>query len=157
MLSNNLKKAKVFVLFPDGVGLRNFAFTKFKEIGEQQGFDITYWNNTIFSLEKELGYPELKIESSKIHPKTPVLSHARKRVELEISRKRTKDNVYPTYRFPLKWNSLKNVIKSSFVKLHESFKSTPQGWQQLMDKMNAAERSTAVSYTHLTLPTICSV
>ncbi|MEP4757458.1 MAG: UDP-glycosyltransferase, partial [Nonlabens ulvanivorans] len=78
----NSKKSKIFILFPDGVGLRNFAFTQFKEIGEQQGFDITYWNNTVFSLEKELGYPELKIESTRIHPKTPVINHARKRVEL---------------------------------------------------------------------------
>jgi hypothetical protein len=25
---------KIFCFFPDGVGLRNFAFTQFKEIGE---------------------------------------------------------------------------------------------------------------------------
>ena len=135
-------KSKVFILFPDGVGLRNFAFTQFKEIGERQGFDITYWNNTVFSLEKELGYPELKIESTRIHPKTPVINHARKRVELSLSRKRTNDTVYPTYRFPLKWNSLKNIAKSSFVKFHETFSATPKGWQGLMDQMNAAERST---------------
>jgi hypothetical protein len=133
---------KVFILFPDGVGLRNFAFTHFKEIGEQQGFDTTYWNNTIFSLQEELGYPELKIESTKIHPKTSVLNHARKRVELALSRKRTNDPVYDTYRFPLRWNSLKNTAKSVFVKFHETFSATPQGWQKLMDQINAAERST---------------
>lgn len=143
MSISNSKKSKVFILFPDGVGLRNFAFTQFKEIGEQQGFDITYWNNTIFSLKEELGYPELKIESTRIHPKTPVINHARKRVELSLSRKRTKDNVYPTYRFPLRWNSIKNIAKSSFVKFHETFSATPKGWQRLMDDMNAAERSTA--------------
>jgi hypothetical protein len=133
---------KVFILFPDGVGLRNFAFTHFKEIGEQQGFDITYWNNTIFSLQEELGYPELKIESTKIHPKTTVLSHARKRVELALSRKRTNDKVYATYRFPLRWNNLKNILKSAFVTFHETFSATPQGWQKLMDQINTAERST---------------
>jgi hypothetical protein len=136
------KKPKIFVLLPDGVGLRNFAFTHFKEIGEQQGFDTTYWNNTIFSLQEELGYPELKIESTKIHPKTSVLNHARKRVELALSRKRTNDPVYDTYRFPLRWNSLKNTAKSVFVKFHETFSATPQGWQKLMDQMKAAERST---------------
>jgi hypothetical protein len=52
MSRTHSKKSKVFILFPDGVGLRNFAFTRFKEIGEQQGFDITYWNNTIFPLKK---------------------------------------------------------------------------------------------------------
>ncbi|WP_298952451.1 UDP-glycosyltransferase [uncultured Nonlabens sp.] len=143
MSDSKNNQPKVFILFPDGVGLRNFAFTHFKEIGEQQGFDITYWNNTVFDLKKELNYPELKITSTKIHPKTPVLNHARKRVELSLSRKRTKDHVYPTYRFPLKWNSLKNIVKSSFVSFYEKYRATPKGWQSLMNKMNAAERSTS--------------
>ncbi|MGJ8684503.1 MAG: UDP-glycosyltransferase [Nonlabens sp.] len=133
---------KVFILLPDGVGLRNFALTQFKEVGEQHGFNITYWNNTNFSIESELGYPELKINSTRIHPKTPVISHARKRVELAISHKRTQDEVYSTYRFPLKWNSLKNIAKSAFVKFHETYSASPKGWQRLMDQMNAAERST---------------
>ena len=143
-----IKKNKVFILFPDGVGLRNFAFTKFKEVGEAQGFDITYWNNTIFSLEKELGYKEVKIENTKIHPKTPTLSHARKRVELALSRKREKDNVYRTYRFPLQWDSIKKALKSAFVKYHETFSATPKGWQRIMNQMQAAERST-VRYKEL--------
>ena len=46
---------KVFIFLPDGVGLKSFALTNFKEIGEAQGFDVTYWNNTPFSIEKELG------------------------------------------------------------------------------------------------------
>jgi hypothetical protein len=142
MSDHKTSNPKVFILFPDGVGLRNFAFTHFKEIGEQQGFDTTYWNNTIFSLQEELGYPELKIESTKIHPKTTVLSHARKRVELALSRKRTNDKVYLTYRFPLRWNNLKNILKSAFVTFHETFSATPQGWQKLMDQINTAERST---------------
>lgn len=136
-------RKKVFILFPDGVGLRNFAFTGFKEIGEKLGFDITYWNNTIFPIEEDLGYQELKITSTKIHPKTSVLNHARKRVELALSQKRTHDKVYSTYRFPLKWNSPKHFLKSAFVIFHERFSATEKGWQQLMDNMNAAERSTA--------------
>jgi len=139
---SNSKPFKIFILFPDGVGLRNFAFTNFKEIGEQQGFDITYWNNTIFPLQEELGYPELKITSTNIHPKTTMLSHARKRVELALSRKRTNDKVYSTYRFPLQWNGIKKAVKSGFVKFHEVFRATPQGWQNLMDQMATAERST---------------
>ena len=142
MLEKNNKKQKVFILFPDGVGLRNFAFTKFKEIGEAQGFDITYWNNTIFSLEKELGYKEVVIKNTRINPKTPTLSHARKRVELALSRKRFNDPIYRTYRFPLPTNTLKNIAKSAFVKYHETFSASQKGWQRLMDKMKAAERST---------------
>ena len=45
---------KVFILLPDGIGLRNFAFTNFYKIGIESGFDITFWNNTPFNLT-ELG------------------------------------------------------------------------------------------------------
>ncbi|MEE2801818.1 MAG: UDP-glycosyltransferase [Bacteroidota bacterium] len=133
---------KVWILFPDGVGLRNFAFTNFKNIGDKLGYDITYWNNSVFDLEKEFGFAQINIPSTKIHPKTPVINHARKRVELALSRKRDNDNVYPTYRFPLKWNSLKNCVKNSFVKFHEIFSSTDSGWENLKNKMYEAERST---------------
>ncbi|PQJ14079.1 UDP-glycosyltransferase [Nonlabens tegetincola] len=133
---------KVWILFPDGVGLRNFAFTNFKNIGDKLGYDITYWNNSVFDLEKEFGFAQINIPSTKIHPKTPVINHARKRVELALSRKRDNDDVYPTYRFPLKWNNLKNCIKSSFVKFHEIFSSTDSGWENLINKMYEAERST---------------
>ena len=47
---------KILIFFPDGVGLRNFAFTQFKEIGKQRGNQIIYWNNTAFPLQEELGY-----------------------------------------------------------------------------------------------------
>jgi hypothetical protein len=133
---------KVFILFPDGVGLRNFAFTKFKEVGEARGFNITYWNNTIFSLKKELGYKELVIKDTRIHPRTATLNRARKRVELALSRKRFNDDVYPTYRFPLRYNSLKNIVKSTFVKYKEMYCANPKGWQAIMDKMQALERAT---------------
>jgi hypothetical protein len=40
---------KNICFFPDGVGLRNFAFTQFKEIGEARGNKIVYWNNNFTS------------------------------------------------------------------------------------------------------------
>lgn len=133
---------KIFILFPDGVGLRNFAFTNFKEEGERQGFAITYWNNTVFPLKKELGYPEVNIQSTRIHHKTALLNRARKRVELALSRKREQDNVYRTYRFPLQYNGLKNSIKSLYVRYHELFCATPKGLQKIKNRLKAAERAT---------------
>lgn len=133
---------KIFVLFPDGVGLRNFAFTNFKEVGEQQGFEVIYWNHSVFPLQEQLGYKEVVLQNTQIHPKTATLSRARKRVELALNRKRLKDPIYKTYRFPLRWKGLKNVMKSLFVSYHEQFSSTPKGWQNLMDAMHAAEKST---------------
>ena len=59
-------KKKVFVFLPDGVGLRNFAFTKFKEVGCLQNFEVVYWNKTDFDLT-EIGLTEIKVSKLKSH------------------------------------------------------------------------------------------
>lgn len=46
---------KIFILLPDGVGLRNFAFSNFYQLGIDEDFAITYWNATPFDL-KDLGF-----------------------------------------------------------------------------------------------------
>ncbi len=133
-------KKKVFVFFPDGVGLRNFAFTNFKTLGEQKGFDITYWNNTIFSLKDNLGFDEVKIENHQLHPLTPIYSRARKRCELNVSRDKFNDDVYPTYKFPFNYKGLKNIGKSLFTKLLISLYSSEKGVERIRKKINALER-----------------
>lgn len=133
---------KVFIFFPDGVGLRNFAFTNFKNVGEQQGFDMTYWNNTLFSIEKELGYPELKIEEQHTHKLTPLYLRARKRIELNISQKKFKDSVYPTYKFPLSFKGPVNILKSCFIKLLIGLNNSENGLERIRKKVDSLERST---------------
>ncbi|SEQ09645.1 hypothetical protein SAMN05421824_1156 [Hyunsoonleella jejuensis] len=133
-------KKKIFVFFPDGVGLRNFAFTDFKTIGEQKGFDITYWNNTIFSLKDNLGFDEVKIENHQLHPLTPIYSRARKRCELNVSRDKFNDDVYPTYKFPFNYKGLKNIGKSLFTKLLIGLYSSEKGVERIREKINALER-----------------
>lgn len=133
-------KKKVFVFFPDGVGLRNFAFTDFKTFGEKMGFDITYWNNTVFSLEDNLGFKEVKIENHQLHPLTPIYSRARKRCELNVSRDKFNDGVYPTYKFPFNYNSVKNTLKSLYTKLLIGMYSSEKGVEAIRKKINALER-----------------
>ncbi|WGD34870.1 UDP-glycosyltransferase [Olleya sp. YS] len=133
-------KKKVFVFFPDGVGLRNFAFTNFKAIGEQMGFDITYWNNTVFSLKDNLGFNEVKIENHQIHPLTPIYSRARKRAELNVSRDKFNDEVYPTYKFPFNYKGLKNTLKSLYTKLLIGLYSSEKGVEKIRQKINDLER-----------------
>ncbi|MDD7885178.1 UDP-glycosyltransferase [Flavivirga sp. 57AJ16] len=134
---------KVFVFFPDGVGLRNFAFTDFKTIGEKMGFDITYWNNTVFSLKEHLGFKEVKIEDQTSHPLLPIYSRARKRAELNVSRDKFNDDVYPTYKFPFNYRGLRNILKSSYVKCLIGLYSSEKGIVRLRGKINKLERSTS--------------
>ncbi|OBQ55389.1 CDP-glycerol glycerophosphotransferase family protein [Tamlana sp. s12] len=134
---------KVFIFFPDGVGLRNFAFTDFKEIGEQMGFDITYWNNTVFSLKDNLGFQEVKIEDHTAHPLLPFYSRARKRVELNISRDKFNDEVYPTYKFPFNYSGIKNSLKSLYTQVLIGLYNWDKGLVKLRHKINRLERSTS--------------
>ncbi len=133
-------KKKVFVFFPDGVGLRNFAFTDFKTIGEKMGFDITYWNNTVFSLEENLGFQELKIENHSIHSLTPIYSRVRKRIELSLSRDKFNDDVYPTYKFPLNYKGIKNCFKSVYTSVLIGLNTSEAGLKRIRKKINALER-----------------
>lgn len=135
----NLKK-RVFIFLPDGVGLRNFAFTKFKDIGESDGFEIQYWNNTSFTLNESLGYKEIKIENDNIHTLTPLYSRARKRIELNISHDKFDDNVYPTYKFPLSYRGIKNILKSSYISLLIRLNSSEKGLKRIRNKINKLER-----------------
>ncbi|WP_308992643.1 UDP-glycosyltransferase [Mariniflexile litorale] len=136
-------KKKIFVFFPDGVGLRNFAFTDFKQIGENMGYDIHYWNNTVFSLKDNLGFEEVRIENHQIHSLTPLYSRARKRIELNVSEKKFNDKVYPTYKFPFNNNGLKNKLKSIYTKLLIGLYNSEKGIERIRKKINDLERSTS--------------
>lgn len=134
-------KNKIFILLPDGVGLRNFAYSNFYEIGKEQEFDLVYWNNTPFDLTS-LGYNEIKIKNSKSHPLTDIYKNARKQIELNLFIKKTKDNVYDSYRFPFSYNTIKTALKSSFTKLLIGTHSSSCGLKLIRKKIQLGERKT---------------
>src|SRR5690554_4277165 len=106
---------KIFVLLPDGVGLRNFAYTNFYSLGKKMGFDITYWNNTPFDLTS-LGFQEIKIKNPTNFPLTDIYKNARKQIELDLFIKRYNDPTYNSYRFPFSSKSIKQKLKTFFTK-----------------------------------------
>ena len=134
---------KVFIFFPDGVGLRNFAFTDFKSIGENMGFDITYWNNTVFSLKDNLGFNEVIIEDQTAHKLLSIYSRARKRAELNVSQAKFNDPVYATYKFPFNYKSIKQIVISLSAKLLIGLYASEKGVMKLRQKINALERTTS--------------
>ena len=104
------------------------------------GFDITYWNNTVFSLKDNLGFKEVKIDNHQINPLTPIYSRARKRAELNVSRDKFNDDVYPTYKFPFNYKGLKNTFKSLYTKLLIGLYSSEKGVEKIRQKINNLER-----------------
>jgi hypothetical protein len=136
-----MKNKKIFILLPDGIGLRNFAFSNFLKIGKEKNFDITYWNNTPFDLT-QLGFNEIKIREAKINPLTDSYKNARKHIELNLSKKKEKDRVYDSYRFPFAYKKLKPALKNLATKLLIATHSSTQGLEKVRQKIIKLENST---------------
>ncbi len=130
----------MFILLPDGGGLRNFAFSSFKAIGDTLGYDIFYWNNSAFPIKKTLGFSEIKIENHSIHPLTPLYSRARKHIELNISKRKFNDSVYETYKFPLNFKGIKNKLKSIFILFLIRFYTSEKKLKMLRNRIENLER-----------------
>ena len=144
-LTTDLKTKKIFILLPDGVGLRNFAFTSFVEIGEKMGWNVVFWNQTPFNLT-ELGYKEIKLEG-KPRAYTDLLKRAKISAELDYFSKKFDDQVYQSYKFPSSNKSIKSKIKNAIVtQLTKTYRGE-KGLQKLREKLKASERK-SVFYKH---------
>lgn len=133
---------KIFILLPDGVGLKNFALTDFNDKGKKLGYEIVYWNNTVFDINKKLGYEEVKIIDHKTSVLTQILARAKKRIELNIFDKKFNETVYKTYKFPLRYNTFNSFVKSVCVKTLEFFLSNEKGNLWIRKKLKNSERLT---------------
>jgi hypothetical protein len=143
-----MQSKKVFILLPDGVGLRNFAFTNFHQLGTDKGFEITFWNATLFDLTK-LGFNEIKIVDPKIHPITDLLKSAQTQVELSRNIKRSSDNVYNSYRFPFSYKSIKLALKTLFVKGFIFWNNSESGLKRIRKAIAKNERKTKLYFDSL--------
>lgn len=136
-----MKEKKIFLLLLDGVGLRNFAYSKFIETGEKRKFDIIFWNKTVFPIES-LGFNEIKLDSVKLHPFTDILKNVKTRVSLNLFIKRTNDSIYESYKFDFRYDKLNIAIKSAVSKLLIGFLSNEKGLAILDRSINHFERKT---------------
>ena len=105
---------KLGVIISDGVGLRNFAFTDFYKIGENQNFDITFWNSTPFDLAS-MHFKEIHIQNGKVSPFIDLYKNALIQLELSQNIKRSNDTVYDSYRFPFSGTGLKPMLKKKIT------------------------------------------
>lgn len=110
---------KVFILIPDGVGIRNFAFGNFVQKAKDAGLDITYWNNSTFELST-LGLKEIKTPKPVHHALTDIIKRVKIENYMESFAEEFGDPAYLLYKFkdPLKF-SVKSWIKN---RIHRLFK-----------------------------------
>ena len=133
-----MKSKKIFILLPDGVGLRNFAFTSFVAIGEQTGWEVIFWNQTPFDLN-ELGYKEIKL-NGKPRAYTDLLKRAKISAELDYFEEKFEDKVYQSYKFPYSNRGIKSKVKNAILILLTKIYKGEIGLRKLRGKLKASER-----------------
>lgn len=143
-----MQDKKIFILLPDGVGLRNFSFTNFHKIGTQKGFDITFWNNTRFNLEA-LGFKQINFQKAKTHPMTDLLKNAQIQIELNLNIKRSKDHIYDHYRFPFSYANVKTALKSTYKNTLIFWNNSEKGLKRIRKRIVQSERKTKLYFDSL--------
>jgi hypothetical protein len=143
-----MRNNKLFILLPDGVGLRNFAFTNFHKNAKERGLDVVFWNNTPFDLTS-LAFKEIRIRHAKAHPITNLLKIAQTRIELALSIKKSKDLVYNSYKFPFSYKGLKNILKNLYINLLIFRYNSEKGLSTIREKIAQNERKTKFYFDSL--------
>ncbi|TDE53931.1 UDP-glycosyltransferase [Flavobacterium sp. GT3P67] len=134
-MSNN----KIFILLPDGVGLRNFAFTDFYKTGMAKGMDLVFWNTTLFDLEK-IGFEEIKLKQNRSSLLLEVLKNARKEIELNCNIRKSRDYVYDSYRFPFSYATFKSSTKSYIIRSIIQLFDSEKGLKIVRDLIKKTEQ-----------------
>ncbi len=136
-----MKKKKCLVLLPDGIGLRNFAYTSFSEIAKTSELEIEFWNFTPFDLNS-MGYTEKKGPKPQVHKLTDVYKNTRKHIELSLNIKRTKNPVYNSYKFPPKRNTINAFIKNAITSVETTLNKSQSGLTRVRSKIVNLEKRT---------------
>lgn len=143
-----MRNNKLFILLPDGVGLRNFAFTNFHKNAKERGQDIVFWNNTPFDLTA-LQYNEIRIQNAKAHPLTNILKIAQTRIELALSIKKSKDLVYNSYKFPFSYRDLRHIVTNVCVHGLILLYKSEKGLAKIRKEIAKNERKTKLYFDSL--------
>jgi hypothetical protein len=136
-----MSNRKIFILLPDGVGLRNFAFTDFYTKGKSTAVDLIFWNNTPFDLSK-MGYGEIKLQQKKASLFLEVLKNARNEIELNCNIRKSNDKVYDSYRFPFLYTNFKSATKRYIVQFLIQLFNSEKGLKRVRNLIKKTERKT---------------
>lgn len=121
-----MPKKKIFILIPDGVGLRNFAYTAVYSGLQERGHEVVFWHFTPFDIGA-MGYREIKIESAAAHLFTNVLKVMRIRFDLKLNTRRTKDDIYKCYYFKPSFRSIREGVRNLLIEIGVFLMSPDKG------------------------------
>ncbi|AUP78170.1 UDP-glycosyltransferase [Flavivirga eckloniae] len=136
-----MDKLKVLILLPDGISLKNFAYSNFYKKALKSGFEACFWNATPFELG-DLGFNEVKLPKPKLYKLTDVYKTARKHIELNIYRKKFSNTAFSTYKFPFNYSTPKKAFKSALCRALIFFNNSEKGLLKIRTKIIQFERKT---------------
>jgi len=137
-------KKKIFILLPDGVGLRNFAYTSFYQKLSNK-FEVVFWNNTNFPLKDKLGIEEVQVyDKGRIHFITDLLKKAKNRIELKLNSKKFNDDTYLSYIFYNNNKDIKSFVKNRIVDFFSFFYGSERGIQKINKLIEKFEQKTVL-------------
>jgi len=134
-------KSKILVLIPDGVSLRNFAYTNFCELAKKNELEVVFWNLTPFDLET-FGFRQIQLKHARLHWLTTVFKNARKRIEIKGFAKQDKDSVYYKYLFPQSYKGIKNIMRSLLTNIVTYIFSSESGLRFIRNIIHRLEQQT---------------
>jgi len=138
-----MSEKKCFVLLPDGVGLRNFAYSSFSDLAAKNNTELVFWNSTPFDLDK-MGYNEQKAPQAKLHKFTDIYKVVRKNIELNLYKKKTNDAVYDSYSFPRRSNTISAFVKNVFISWFTKTNNSDSGLNRVRKKIIELEKQRRV-------------
>ncbi|MCH4821573.1 UDP-glycosyltransferase [Gramella lutea] len=135
-----MSSKKLLVVIPDGVGLRNFIYSRFPEEVRNSGWELIFLNMTPLVL-KDLGLKEIILDP-KPSFKTDLLKRAKINIELDLFQRKFNDTVFEKFKFSPASVGLKNKIKNLLVDLLISIYNSEKGLTRIRAMMKESERGT---------------
>jgi hypothetical protein len=135
------KETNIFIIIPDGVGVRNFAYGHFPDAAARHGLNVRYFNITGFPLS-EMGYPEIRVRP-KVSPWTFLYKTARNHIELKRNQERSGNDIYASYLFPM-GRTLRPAMlfKQAYINMLVKLFASEKGLRRLKRKVEDTERKT---------------
>lgn len=117
------KSGEVFILLPDGIGLRNFIYTDFLNYG-----DAVVWTPLDY-LEKDIS--QKRIPEFLEHKSADLYKSALIKANILYQYKRTRNPAFLSYIFPSKSKKLKYALKNELIDLLAKMHASKSGLEKL--------------------------
>jgi hypothetical protein len=134
---------KICIIATDGVGLRNFLFTDFLDKANEKGYEVFFWNQTVYPISKNHdNCTEILPEVSINHPLTDLYQNSKTKIQLYLNYRKSNNKAYLSYIFPARILGLKSLLKQMIIKFFRLRFNSKKGILKINQNVEKLERKT---------------